>query len=220
MAEGTEDNTGDGGSTKVGGDDKTALTEGEKPSGDDKTVSIEGEKPSGDDKTVLTEGSQKAEDDDKPIEYTDFKVPEGMEVDKDALADFLPYAQAQKLSQEDAQKYIDIFAKGAERVAKANADNWVNLKKTWVETAKSDKEIGGERYDESVKLAKLAIDKLGTKELVMALETTGFGDNPEFIRIFSKVGKIIEADGFNFGGAMGEGSRNRAEIMYGTPAQQ
>ena len=212
MAEDVVTNTGDKPEgEKPEGEDKTVLTEGKKPEGDDKT--------NGEDKTVLTEG-EKPTGDDKPIEYGDFKVPEGMEVDKDALADFLPIAQGQKLSQEDAQKYIDIFAKGAERATEANAKAWTELKATWVETAKSDKEIGGERYDENVKLAKLAIDKLGTEALATALETTGFGDNPEFIRIFSKVGKIVADDKFDFGSVTGEGSRSRAEVMYPDLGQQ
>ena len=156
---------------------------------------------------------------DKPIEYADFNVPDGMQVDKDALADFLPLAQEEKLSQEQAQKYIDVFAKGAERAAKEQANAWAGLKKTWVAEAKADKEIGGDRFDESARLGNLAVKKLGTPELGRALETTGLGDHPEMIRFFARVGKIVTDDNFNFGSVSGEQPKSRAEIMFPTQGQ-
>lgn len=176
-----------------------------------------------DDQKADDKTDQKADDqktDEASITYETFKVPEGMEIDSAALESFLPLAQAQKLSQEDAQKYVDLFAKGAERAAELQAQTWVDLKNTWETETRADKEIGGERLDESLQYAKLSVVKLGTVALSQALEITGFGNHPEFVRFFAKVGKLISDDKFDFGSLSGEGSKTHEDILFPNQGQK
>ena len=206
-------------------EDSTALTDGAaaKLDSDD---GVDGKTGEGAEKADEGKGAEAGEGTDKgaeekadaPIEYTDFSVPEGMQVDADALADFMPLAQDLKLSQDQAQKYVDIFAKGAERAAKANVKAWQDLKKTWNDEARADKDIGGEHYDDSIKLSKVFIKKwsqhTGNDKFWEALDSTGFGDHPEFIRLLTWVGNIVVDDDFDFGGSTGETPRTQAEIIY------
>ena len=189
------------------GADSTVLTDGAATESGAEDKTVDQVKPNGADAET-----------DAPIEYTDFNLPEGMQLDKDAMADFMPFAQKHKLSQEDAQAHVDIFAKGAERAVKANAKAWVDLKSGWNAEAKADKEIGGEHYDDSIRLSKVFIKAwtkhTGNEKFAEALNTTGFGDHPEFIRLLKWAGDIVDQDDYQFGGSTGGAPRTQAEIMY------
>lgn len=64
----------------------------------------------------------------------------------------------------------------------------------WVDQAKADKEFGGSKFDENLAVANSALDAVGTPELKTLLRTTGFGNHPEVIRAFVKVGKALGED--------------------------
>jgi len=83
-----------------------------------------------------------------------------------------------------------------------------------VKEGKADKEIGGENYDQTVSDAKLALDTLGNEALGIVLEITGVGDNPDFLRMFAKVGRVMRNDGIDFGSAVSASSKAPGEVMY------
>jgi hypothetical protein len=64
----------------------------------------------------------------------------------------------------------------------------------WEQAAKADKEIGGDKLPENLGLAKSVLDKFGTAELRELLTTSRLGNNPEVIRLLSKVGAAISDD--------------------------
>ena len=145
-----------------------------------------------------------------PDEYTDFTMPEGMDIDKDALAEFAPVAKDLNLTQDQAQKLVDIQAKAVQDSVKAQQEAWAETKKTWEAEVKSDKEIGGDNFDKKVASAKLALDKIGTPELRDLLNATGIGSNVELIRAFSKVGDMIKDDTMHFGGTSNSAEKKSA----------
>ena len=56
--------------------------------------------------------------------------------------------------------------------------------------------------------------EVGGPELAKALEETGTGNHPEFIRFFKRVGDAIGEDGMSFGGASKPGEKSLAERMF------
>ena len=132
-------------------------------------------------------------------ESYELKMPEGIELDKTAADEFSTIAKELKLDQASAQKFADVGAKMAQRQVEKHAE----LVQSWVEQVKADKDIGGDKLQENLGIARKALETFGTPELRDILNATGFGNNPEVIRAFYKMGKAIGEDGFVKGSAPG-----------------
>lgn len=140
----------------------------------------------------------KATEPQVPESY-EFKMPEGVELDTAAADEFKAIAKELKLDQASAQKVADIGAKMAQRQSESHA----KLVESWVETVKTDKEIGGDKLDQNLAVARKALETFGTPELKDVLNATGLGNHPEVIRAFLKAGKLISEDKFVAGAPKG-----------------
>jgi len=132
-------------------------------------------------------------------EAYDLQMPEGVELDKAAADEFTTIAKELKLDQAAAQKLADIAAKQAQR----QVDAHTALVESWVEQVKTDKDIGGDKLDENLSIARKALDTFGTPELRDVLNASGLGNHPAVIKAFVKAGKAISEDKFVAGAAKG-----------------
>ena len=73
----------------------------------------------------------------------------------------------------------------------------------WQEACRTDPEFGGAQFDANLAVAKKSYDMFATDELKNILEQTGFGNHPEVLRLFHKIGKLIGEDKVVGGGAGG-----------------
>ncbi|HGM5909802.1 TPA: peptidase [Serratia marcescens] len=157
------------------------------------------------------EAAEKAEKEKKsaaPEKY-EFTPPEGQELDANALAVFEPIAKELGLSQEQAQKLVDIYP----QIQQQQAEAWSKQVSDWGEQVKVDKEIGGDKFNASVGAAQRALDQFGNTELREYLNASGLGNHPALVRFCAKVGKAMAEDSFvvpNQGG-----QRSAADILYG-----
>ena len=193
--------------------DVTLLSEDEEKKAEDKkeTKDDDGDK-STPEKDLKEDDSTK---DVAPDKYEDFTIPEGSEVDEAKLNSFAEVAKGAKLSQEDAQKFVDLYAATRKEAADEQVKAWATVQEGWVNEAKNDPELGGDKFQETIVTAKNAIKILGSEKLVEALDVTGMGNHPEFIRFFAKVGRAIGEDQINFGrGGSGETPKSPAEILF------
>ena len=71
----------------------------------------------------------------------------------------------------------------------------------WAEASRNDPEFGGERFDANLAVAKRGYDMFATDELKSILEQTGYGNHPEVLRVFHKIGKMMGEDNIVGGGA-------------------
>lgn len=157
------------------------------------------------------EAAEKAEKEKKPAapEKYEFTPPEGQELDANALAVFEPIAKELGLSQEQAQKLVDIYP----QIQQQQAEAWSKQVSDWGEQVKADKEIGGDKFNTSVGAAQRALDQFGNTELREYLNASGLGNHPALVRFCAKVGKAMAEDTFvvpNQGG-----QRSAADILYG-----
>jgi hypothetical protein len=143
-------------------------------------------------------------------ESYDLQMPEGVELDKAAADEFTAIAKELKLDQTAAQKLADIGAKMAQRQVEAHA----KLVETWTEQVKTDKDLGGDKLDENLGIARKAIDTFGSPELKELLNSTGLGNHPEVVKLAFKVGKAISEDGFVQGKAPNSVSNDPAKKMF------
>ena len=150
--------------------------------------------------------------DEKPVvpEKYEFKAPEGVEqLDPQALAVFEPIAKELGLSQEQAQKLVDIYP----QIQQQQAEAWSKQVTDWGDQVKADKEIGGDKLTASVGQAQKALDQFGTPALREYLESSGLGNHPELVRAFAKVGKMMSEDKIIMPNQGGQ--RSAADVLYG-----
>lgn len=189
---------------KPEGDKPQPGTEGDKPQ-EDKPA--DGEKPADkpDDKEQKQDGA--------PEKY-EFKPAEGQELDTAALEQFEPIARELNLTNEQAQKMVDLYGtKIMPMVQKQQAEAWQKQTEGWAETVKADKEIGGDKLTANLSAAQRALDQFGTPDLKEYLNATGLGNHPDLVKTFVKIGKAMSEDGMVDGS--NQGQRSAAEVLYG-----
>ena len=70
----------------------------------------------------------------------------------------------------------------------------------WAEASRTDPEFGGAQFDANLAVAKRGYDMFATDELKGILEQTGYGNHPEVLRLFHKIGKLMGEDNIVGGG--------------------
>lgn len=194
--------------------DTVLTTEAPKPDGASKPELTDAEKAAAEEK-AKKDGEAKG----APEEYAEFKLPETFKVDEPLMGEFKTLAKELGLSQEAAQKLVDMQAKLQAGNASAFTETLqAHVDKTageWRTAAKADPEYGGVKFDENVAIAKQALDAFGTPELKALLNESRLGSHPEVIRFMFKAGKAISQDGFVPGRA-GSAAKDTASTLYGS----
>ena len=158
-----------------------------------------------------------------PEKYADFKAPEGFEIDKATLESALPVFKELGLGQDQAQKLVDFYATVSQKAADAPFQLWKETQQKWVDEIKADPEIGG-KLDQVKATVSKAIDGLGDPKLAndfrAAMDYTGAGNNPAFIRAFYKLASKLSEGGTVIGGGPvgqvepGKGQQSAAHRLF------
>jgi len=160
---------------------------------------------------ATTEGNEESTEQEAgaPQEYEVFDIPEDFSFNEDTLADYHEFAKENNLTQEQAQKGVDMVA----AMKQAEMEQWVQQQKSWVDEAKSDADYGGDKFDENISVAVKARDSFGSPEFNEMLDTSGLGNHPEMIRFLYSVGKAISEDRVVVGGAHAT-QKTRESVLY------
>lgn len=194
---------------------------GEGPAAGDKPAADQGagEADASNGGKPAAEGAKEAKPDDAgdaPIEYTDFKLPDGVTLPDEFKGELTTFAKGLKLPQDQAQALIDLGAKQAQEFVRVNEARVAEVRQSWVTEAQTDPEFGGEKLAVSLPVAQKALKTFGSEKLTELLNGTGLGNHPEVIRLLYKVGQAIGEDGVVTGnGDGGKGApQDRAKKMY------
>jgi hypothetical protein len=156
-----------------------------------------------DGKSFLTEGDKaktepeapKLDKDGKPIEppkgapekYADFKLPEGITLSDAQKTDVTGMFKSWNLTQDQAQQAIDYYTKQQAEIANAPYNAYLETRKGWRDEIASDPVIGPKQAAVKTEIGR-AINLLGDPKMVadfrQALDITGIGDHPAFVRAF------------------------------------
>jgi hypothetical protein len=156
------------------------------------------------DTSLLNQGEKKdgeKKDDTRPgtpEKYADFKLPdgtpEGFELDPAVLGEASTIFKELGLPQEGAQKLVDFYVKKSAEAMEAPFKLWRDTQDTWKNEIKADPEIGG-KLDVVRSTVARALDSLGDPKLASefkaAMDYTGAGNNPAFIRAFFKLAERL-----------------------------
>lgn len=147
------------------------------------------------------EGDKEGEAKAGPPEAYELTAPEGMALDKESLDAAAPVFRELGLSNEQAQALMPVAGQFAQKIADSlNQQILASVateRKQWLETARSDTEIGGANWDKSIATAAQGLDRLGFPKgsaFRNLLDESGLGNHPDMIRAFARVGKVVGED--------------------------
>lgn len=166
-----------------------------------------------------------------PDKY-EFKAPEGSQLDARAIEEFSPIARELGLSNDQAQKLVDLYSKNlSEAIGKVtgpDANKAVLDAKNaeYMRQAQSDPELGGKLDQVKMDIGR-AFDVINKPELRAAfqreMDASPEGNNPAFVKMFHALAKkVIEGKPVSPGnpsphGQTPSGQQNRpsiAEAMF------
>jgi hypothetical protein len=137
-----------------------------------------------------------------PETYADFTAPEGVTLDKEAIAAALPMFKEMNLTQEQAQRLVTLQA---ENVQKAN-EAFAADKATRLQAIKDGKEFGGDKFEATSEAVGRALNTMLNQDEQVALKayTDRFGPCPELFTLMARVATRMKEDtGFETGGQEG-----------------
>lgn len=125
------------------------------------------------------------------------------------------------LSQDHAQKALEFAHTEVATFVKGQETTFHKVtREDWPAAVKADKEIGGEHYDRTISRVNLAIERFATPEFKKVLNDTGYGNHPELVRIFERIGAAMAEDGnIRPSGSVG-GQKPMEDIFYGKQEQK
>lgn len=149
-----------------------------------------------------------------PEKY-DLKPPKDSPLEAGDVERIAAYAKAQGLSQEEASKLLERDHQSLAAYADRQKQKWEETRSGWIDTIKSDKELGGDNMPKVAEVARRVIDRYASQSLRDALNETGFGNHPELVRVFYRIGKEMANDETILSNAPQTSKRSAAEILYG-----
>lgn len=162
---------------------------------------------------TTTEGDKKPDASTAPAAYTDFTLPEGLTLSKETLEAATPIFRELGLSQEAAQKLVSFHADQLKAATASAAEaSYTEMRKDWAAKTLSHPDIrdavdtdSGKRGIDAVKInIGRALGALGdpalATEFKAAMDLTGAGDHPAFVRAINKFAGLI-AEGKPVSGA-------------------
>nr|BDD45121.1 hypothetical protein 10 [bacterium] len=179
----TETSTVEGG---AGGDDLLFNDSTEGGDGDDTSTGGDDTGEGGNDTSEGGEKDGKAE----TVEYEEFTLPEGFEVDEAAMGKFKEFAQGKNLSQEDAQALVNMYTD----LLQKEQDNLLNEIDGWKKEVEADQELGGNNLKATVKACNDVVRKFGGEELKDQLKQFGLGNNIHMVRFLHNIAKATKED--------------------------
>ena len=104
------------------------------------------------------------------------------------------FAKEGKLAPETAQKVLDLAHAETAAVLNKQKEDYTRAVDGWEQSVKADPEIGSANYNRTLMRVKTAMDRYATPGFTEALKRTGFGNHPELVRVFEKIGAAMESD--------------------------
>ena len=179
----------------------------ETPPVEKKASSLLFNKKDGDDKAKDGEPAEKKEgegESEKPTEYADFKLPEGVELadaDKTKLVEF---AKGLNLSQDQAQAMLDQHLKNQQEAETATENAWLETKDAWADEVKADPVLGGANLEKTIStcdnvVRQFASDEAHLQSLQDDLMMLGLGNKKSFIQFLNNVANATKNDSIGDG---------------------
>ncbi len=160
-----------------------------------------------------------------PEAYEAFTMPEGQELDENALPMVQDLFKELGLPQDKAQQVLDklleidaarqptpeqqqayqteMYQKGIEA-----------LNAKWADECRALPDIGGDKFNESLEIASSVMVKFATPELRGFLNNSALGSNPEFFKFIHAIGSAMKDDTMEHGGEPSKGPLSLEQRLW------
>jgi hypothetical protein len=122
-----------------------------------------------------------------PEKYADFKAPEGYTLDEETLKSATGLFKELNLSQDQAQKLVDLYAANSLQASEAPYKAWANLQKEWM--SEISNRFPGEKANvvrsDIAKAINSSLPPSLARNLTKALDLTGAGSHPDVVEALS-----------------------------------
>lgn len=147
---------------------------------------------------------------EQQIQYTDFQIPEGFELNGDDSKSLLELGQQFKMPQEAVQKLVDI---GVQMQQRQVAEQQQAIA-SWMDAAKADSEYGGDKLQQSLLTAQRAFSLPRGDKISKILHKSGLGNHPDVIGFMTEVGKLLAPDNLVPGRGANNSNVSVADAWY------
>lgn len=176
--------------------------------------------------TKPAEGDKKPDPAAVPEKY-DLKPPEGKELDPKLIEEITPLFKEMKLTNEQAQKLTDFYNKTVLGAADNAYEAYEDMRTANRDTIIKDPTLGngtdGMKPEVTKNIAEV-MSRIGDKATITAfkeaMDLTGAGDHPAFVKAFNTLGKLLaEGSAVKAGGpaavvAPGAAPKSPAQALY------
>jgi hypothetical protein len=171
-----------------------------------------------DSSAVVGEKTEASTTEAKPVpEKYELKLPENSPLSPKALEEIALIAKEQGLTQKQAEALVTRESAAMSALLKTQVEELQVKSQKWVDELKVDKELGGEAFQKNVEMASRVVGRFGSDQLKTILDQSGFGNHPELVRVFSRIGKAMSEDQLVQPGASAQSKSGRSmeDIFYG-----
>lgn len=148
-----------------------------------------------------------------PEKY-EFKYPEGYQVDEAALGEYSTAFKELGLTNEQAQRLVDMDAKRSASSNEAAVAAQQQQVEAWVGELKNDPDFGGAKFEANVGIANKALAAFGSPELTQFFKETGLGNHPLLVKAFHKAGTQLGEGSIHKTTSDQPAERTLAQRMY------
>lgn len=142
--------------------------------------------------TEETESTEAVAEEVTPLTVEDISIPEGMEIPDELRDEFLTVMNDGEMTPKDrAQALIDLQAKAAQEASEAASQAFVTQQQAWQDEVKADPDIGGAKFDATIKGISRLVDQYGTDEFVQVMASTGAGNNIHVVKFFHQLAQKL-----------------------------
>ena len=166
--------------------------------------------------------SLKDDSQNKKYDFSKYSDLEGFYLDDELLAKFQPIAQELNLSQESVELLLDIAyqmsLKQDEKFKKDLDERQNSLIEEYDQMFINDIEIPDKnslKIRDYMSVADVAYNFFATPKLKETLTTTGMIYHPELIKMFHKIGELMQEDNISYSNKPAVEELTPAQILYG-----
>lgn len=153
-------------------------------------------------------------------DYSEVELPENYYYDEEMLNEFNELAGKYNLSQKSANELMAMAVK----LTKLTGDNFsktiADKQRQQIEEFKhnliNDREIGGAAFERTMKTANIAYNQFADEEVQTLLSKTGLNCHPKVVKMFYKIGKLMQNDSIRGNGVGAVHKENREDILFPT----
>lgn len=165
------------------------------------------------DKSVEAKAQEESAKLKEEVKY-DLKLPEGTLLTQAEVDKIVSFAKDQGLSQESAQKLVEREHEILANYKDNQEQQFEQMREQWFKQVEGDKELGGDNLKATAEMARRALDKFAPDSLKKFFAESPYGNHPDVIRMFSKIGKAMQDDKIVLAGTQSPPSLSPVDVMY------